>query len=62
MNVCSLFLSKNKQMKTTMLIKFCLILPVLLLVDYITMVLLGCASCLFGFGADYYRNTLLCNR
>ncbi len=44
-------------MKTKMVIKFCLILPVLLLADYIAMVMLGCASCLFGFGADYYCNT-----
>ncbi len=44
-------------MKTITIIKFCLVLPLLLLVDYVTMALLGCISCLFGLGHDYYCNT-----
>ena len=41
-------------MKTALLVKFCLVLPVILLVDYLLMVALGCASCLFGLGEHYY--------
>lgn len=41
-------------MKVSLWIKFGLVLPLLLLADYIIMVLLGCASCLFGVGDDYY--------
>jgi energy-coupling factor transporter transmembrane protein EcfT len=41
-------------MKTSILIKLLVILPVILLADYILMVLIGCASCLFGFGNDFY--------
>jgi len=41
-------------MKAALLVKFCLVLPVILLVDYLLMVALGCASCLFGLGDHYY--------
>lgn len=41
-------------MKTSLMIKVFLVLPALLAADYILMVLLGCASCLFGFGDDYF--------
>jgi hypothetical protein len=41
-------------MKTSILIKLLVILPVILLADYILMVLIGCATCLFGFGNDFY--------
>jgi hypothetical protein len=41
-------------MKISLWIKIGLVLPLLLLFDYIMMVLLGCATCLFGFGEDYY--------
>jgi len=44
-------------MKAALLIKFGLVLPVILLADYIIMVLLGCASCLFGVGEGYYCGT-----
>ncbi len=43
-------------MKNLILIKFGLILPFILLVDYVAMVLLGCVSCLLGFGHNYYCN------
>jgi hypothetical protein len=29
-------------------------LPLILLADYVFMVILGCAGCLFKFGNDYY--------
>lgn len=44
-------------MKTSPLIKFCIVLPLLLFVDYVIMILLGCASCLFGFGTDFFCNS-----
>lgn len=44
-------------MKTALLIKFTLVLPLILLADYVIMVLIGCASCLFGVGDGYYCGT-----
>lgn len=44
-------------MKSALLIKFSLVLPLILLADYVLMVILGCASCLFGVGNDYYCGT-----
>ena len=41
-------------MKTSLMIKVFMVLPAILAADYILMVLLGCASCLFGFGDDYF--------
>lgn len=41
-------------MKAPLFIKIFLILPAILLVDYLFMVLLGCATCLFGFGDEFY--------
>jgi len=41
-------------MKASILVKILIILPIILLVDYVLMVLLGCATCLFGFGDDFY--------
>jgi len=41
-------------MKASILVKMLIILPIILLVDYVLMVLLGCATCLFGFGDDFY--------
>lgn len=41
-------------MKTSLWIKLLLVLPLILLADYLLMVVLGCASCLFGLGDDYY--------
>jgi len=44
-------------MKTSIILKVFIVLPVLMFVDYIIMVIIGCASCLFGFGDDFYCNT-----
>jgi hypothetical protein len=41
-------------MKTSIWIKLLLVLPLLLLFDYVLMVILGCSTCLFGFGKDFY--------
>lgn len=44
-------------MKTSILLKVFLVLPIMLFVDYILMVIIGCATCLFGFGNDFYCGT-----
>lgn len=44
-------------MKTKILFKIFLVLPLILIFDYVLMVLLGCATCLFGFGTDFYCGT-----
>ncbi len=41
-------------MKTSILIKVLLVLPLIFLFDYVIMVILGCSTCLFGFGKDFY--------
>lgn len=41
-------------MKTAILIKLFLFLPLILFVDYIVMALLGCITCLFGIGDGFY--------
>lgn len=34
--------------------KFGVFLPIILFIDYILMVIIGCATCLFGFDHDFY--------
>jgi hypothetical protein len=41
-------------MKTSLLTKVVLVLPLIIFGDYMLMVLLGCASCLFGPDEHYY--------
>lgn len=41
-------------MKTSLVTKVLLVLPLILFGDYMLMVILGCASCLFGPGENYY--------
>jgi len=41
-------------MKTQVLLKVFLVLPLIIFVDWILMAVLGCASCLFGFGNSFY--------
>jgi hypothetical protein len=41
-------------MKNSLILKVFVLLPVLLFVDYILMVIIGCATCLFGFGDGFY--------
>jgi hypothetical protein len=41
-------------MKASILVKVFFVLPLILFVDYMLMALLGCSTCLFGFGNEYY--------
>jgi len=36
------------------MIKLFLVLPLIFLFDYVLMVILGCSTCLFGFGKEFY--------
>jgi hypothetical protein len=54
MNVGSLRLQKNTVMKSLLAIKVIVIFPVLVLLDYFFMILLGCTTCIFGLGNDFY--------
>lgn len=54
MNVSSLSLIKIAIMKASFLVKIFLVLPLILLVDYVLMAILGCGTCLFGFGNEFY--------
>ncbi len=44
-------------MKIKILFKVLIILPLILIIDYVLMVLLGCASFLFGVGNNFYCGT-----
>jgi hypothetical protein len=54
MNVGSLSLRKLSPMKASILVKVFFVLPLLIFVDYILMAILGCTTCLFGLGEDFY--------
>lgn len=41
-------------MKASIAIKIFFVLPLLLFVDYILMAIIGCSTCLFGLGDDFY--------
>jgi hypothetical protein len=41
-------------MKTTLFFKIAIGLPIVILIDYLLMAILGCVSCLIGFGDDYF--------
>jgi hypothetical protein len=44
-------------MKSKLLLKILLGLPLVVFIDYILMAILGCTSCLFGVGDAYFCNT-----
>ncbi len=44
-------------MKSSLLIKIFLILPLIMFVDYVIMLSLGCTACLLGFGDGYVCGT-----
>jgi len=44
-------------MKALSIYKLLLYLPAILFADYLLMILLGCSTCLFGFGEDFYCGT-----
>jgi hypothetical protein len=57
-------------MKASIFLKFFLVLPLIIFVDYLLMTIIGCTSCLFGPGEDFYcssfcpagKKNLLCLR
>ena len=57
MNVGSLSLCKYLTMKASFFVKLFFVLPLILFTDYILMTLLGCTTCLFGLGNDFYCGT-----
>jgi hypothetical protein len=54
MNAGSLSLHKISAMKASILLKIFFILPLIIFTDYLLMALIGCTTCLFGFGEEYY--------
>jgi hypothetical protein len=54
MNLGSLSLLKCIAMKATLFFKLFFILPLILFADYLLMALLGCSTCLFGLGEEFY--------
>ena len=54
MNIGSLYLLKCIAMRASLFIKVFFILPLILFVDYVLMALLGCSTCLFGLGDEFY--------
>jgi hypothetical protein len=54
MNAGSLSLRKQSTMKASFFVKLFFVLPLILFIDYILMALLGCTTCLFGFGNEFY--------
>jgi hypothetical protein len=44
-------------MKPTLILKLVIGLPLVIFVDYVLMAILGCVSCLLGFGDDYFCNS-----
>jgi hypothetical protein len=41
-------------MKTTIYLKIFIALPLVIFIDYLLMAILGCVSCLIGFGDAYF--------
>ena len=41
-------------MNAQLIIKVFFIFPILVFFDYVFMIILGCTSCLFGLGNDFY--------
>lgn len=41
-------------MKNRLFWKVIIILPLIIFIDYVLMAILGCTTCLFGLGEDYY--------
>ena len=54
MNAGSLSLQQISAMKASIFVKLFFVLPLILFVDYMLMALLGCTTCLFGFGNEFY--------
>jgi hypothetical protein len=41
-------------MKSKLILKLCIGLPLVIFIDYLLMAMLGCVSCLFGVGDSYF--------
>jgi len=41
-------------MNASVLLKFFLVLPLIIFVDYLLMAIIGCTTCIFGLGEDFY--------
>jgi len=41
-------------MKALVIFKVFILLPLILFIDYVLMVLIGCSTCLIGLGGDFY--------
>jgi hypothetical protein len=41
-------------MKASIFLKIFFVLPLILFVDYLLMALIGCTTCLFGHGEEFY--------
>jgi hypothetical protein len=41
-------------MKASVFLKFFFVLPLILFVDYLIMALIGCTTCLFSLGEEFY--------
>jgi hypothetical protein len=54
MNAGSLSLYINIVMKASLFLKVFIILPLILLADYIFIAIPGCTTCLFGLGNEFY--------
>jgi len=54
MNVGSLSLWKISAMRASIFLKIFFILPLILFVDFLLMTIIGCTTCLFGFGEEFY--------
>jgi hypothetical protein len=44
-------------MKPSFFFKLFFVLPLILFIDYIIMAILGCTTCLFGLGEEFYCDT-----
>jgi len=44
-------------MRTSFFLKVVIGLPIVIFADYLLMAILGCVSCLLGFGDDYFCST-----
>ncbi len=57
MNVSSLYLHKILIMDSSVLLKYVFLIPLFLFVDYLLMILFGCATWFLGCGNDFYCGT-----
>lgn len=57
MNASSLSLYKILIMDSSVLLKYVFLIPLLLFVDYLLMILFGCATWFLGCGNDFYCGT-----